>query len=116
MQAGRLQEGPGPKEKLITFCENQGSVVRGWGLQLDCAVLSLSHVQLFATSWTLARQAPLSVGFPRQEYWSGLPFPSPGGLSHPGREPASLLFPAFVGEFFTTSGIIDVQILALTVS
>ena len=40
----------------------------------------LSHVQLVMTPWTVARQAPLSTGFPRQEYWSGLPFPSPGDL------------------------------------
>ena len=54
----------------------------------------LSCVQLFATSWTLARQAPLSMGFPRQEYWSGLPFPSPGDLPHPGIELVSLVAPA----------------------
>ena len=41
---------------------------------------SLSHVQLFATPWTVALQAPLSMGFSRQEYWSGLPFPPPGNL------------------------------------
>ena len=49
----------------------------------------LSHVQLFGTPWTGARQAPLSMGFPRQEYWSGLPFPSPGDLPDPGMEPES---------------------------
>ena len=47
------------------------------------------HVQLFATPWTVARQAPLSMGFSRQEYWSGLPFPSPGDLPDPGVEPKS---------------------------
>ena len=48
------------------------------------------HVQLFATPWTVARQAPLSMGFSRQEYWSGLPFPSPGvGIPDPGIEPTS---------------------------
>ena len=48
------------------------------------------HVQLFATPWTVARQAPLSVGFSRQEYWSRLPFPSPGdGIPDPGIEPTS---------------------------
>ena len=52
-------------------------------------VKSLSLVQLFATSWTVARQAPLSIGFSRQEYWSGLPFPSPGDLPNPGIEPGS---------------------------
>ena len=46
---------------------------------------SLSHVQLFATSWTVACQAPPSIGFSRQEYWSGLPFPSPGYLPNPGK-------------------------------
>ena len=52
-------------------------------------VKSLSHVQLFATPWTVAYQAPLSIGFSRQEYWSGLPFPSPGDLPNPGIEPES---------------------------
>ena len=47
----------------------------------------LSHVRLFATPWTVAFQAPSSVEFSRQEYWSGLPFPSPGGLPNPGIEP-----------------------------
>ena len=49
-------------------------------------VKSLSCVQLFVTPWTVARQAPLSMGFSRQEYWSGLPFPSPGDLPNPGIE------------------------------
>ena len=50
---------------------------------------SLSHVRLFATLWTVAHQAPLSMGFSRQEYWGGLPFPSPGDLPDPGIEPRS---------------------------
>ena len=50
---------------------------------------SLSRVRLFATPWTVAYQAPLSMGFPRQEYCSGLPFPSPGDLPDPGVEPRS---------------------------
>ena len=49
----------------------------------------LSHVRLFATPWTVAHQAPPSMGFSRQEYWSGLPFPSPGDLPDPGIEPRS---------------------------
>ena len=52
-------------------------------------VKSLSRVRLFATTWTVACQAPLSMGFSRQEYWSGLPFPSPGDLPDPGIEPRS---------------------------
>ena len=52
-------------------------------------VKSLSRVQLFATPWTVAYQAPPSMGFSWQEYWSGLPFPSPGDLPDPGIEPGS---------------------------
>ena len=58
----------------------------------------LSHVQLFVTPWTVAHQAPLSLGFSRQEYWSGMPFPSPGYLPNPGIEPESLSSPALAGE------------------
>ena len=61
-------------------------------------VKSLSCIQLFATPWTVACQAPLSVGFSRQEYWSGLPFPSPGDLPNPGIEPRS---PALYTDAFT---------------
>ena len=52
-------------------------------------VKSLSHVRLFATPWTAACQAPLSMGFSRQQDWSGLPFPSPGDLPNPGIKPRS---------------------------
>ena len=52
-------------------------------------VKSLSRVWLFATPWTVAYQAPPSMGFSRQAYWSGVPFPSPGDLPHPGTEPGS---------------------------
>ena len=55
---------------------------------------SLSHVRLVVIPWTVARQAPLSMGFPRQEYRSGLPFPPPGDLPHPGIKPASPASPA----------------------
>ena len=57
--------------------------------QVKSKVKSLSHVPLFATPWTVAYQAPLSMGFSRQEYWIGLPFPSPGDLPDPGIEPRS---------------------------
>ena len=59
---------------------------------------SVSHVQLFVTPWTIACQAPLSMGFLRQEYWSGLPLPTPGGLPDPRIKPVS---PALAGGFFT---------------
>ena len=69
---------------------------RLWLLKVKAELLS--HVRLFATPWTVARQARLSMGFSRQEYWSGLPFPSPGDLPDPGIEPGS---PAFQVRFFT---------------
>ena len=59
-------------------------------LDLKMKVKSLSHVWLFATPWTVAYQAPQSTGFSRQEYWSGLPFPSPGDLPHQGSNPGLL--------------------------
>ena len=71
---------------------------------LGCVVLShFSLAQLFATPQTAAHQTPLSMGFSRQEYWSGLPCPPPGQLSDPGIELVSLLSPALAGGFFTTS-------------
>ena len=56
---------------------------------------SLSRVRLFATPWSIAHQAPLSMGFSREEYWSGLPFPSPGDLPNPGIEPRSPALQAY---------------------
>ena len=62
--------------------------------QVKVKVKLLSHVRLFATPWTVAYQPPPSMGFLRQEYWNGLPFPSPGDLPDPGTEPRSLAFQA----------------------
>ena len=61
-----------------------------WSLMKVKVKESLSRVRLFATPWTIAYQAPHSMGFSRQEYWSGLPFPSPGDLPEPGIKPESL--------------------------
>ena len=66
----------------------------------------------FATPRTVAHQAPLSMGFPRQGYWSGLPFPSPGDLSDPGLEPRSPVSPVLAGGFFLTSATWEAQIVA----
>ena len=63
----------------------------------------LSRIWLVATSWTVARWAPLSMGFPRQEYWSGLPFPTRRDLPNPGIKPMSLACPPLAGGFFTTN-------------
>ena len=62
-----------------------------------------SHVQLFAAPWTVACQAPLSMEFFQEEYWSGLPFPPLKNLPNPGIKPTSLVSPALAGGFFTTS-------------
>ena len=69
---------------------------------------SLSRVQLFVTPWTVAYQASPSMGFSRQEYWSGLPFPSPGDLPHPGIEPRS---PALQADAYKLSLIIKTQLI-----
>ena len=85
----------------------------GWSLQVHTNPLSrpilriwwwllLTPVRLFATPWTIAHQVPLPLGFPKQEYWSGLPFPPPGNLPHPGIEPEALMSPTLAGRFFTT--------------
>ena len=62
----------------------------------------LSRVQLSATTWIVAQQSPLSMGFSRQEYWNALPFPSPGYLPNPGTEATSPVSPVLAGRFFTT--------------
>ena len=62
----------------------------------------LSCIQLFAIPWIVAHQAPLYMEFSRQEYWSGLPFPTPGDLPDPRIEPVYLVSPAMAGRFFTT--------------
>ena len=72
-------------------------------LQQLCCAKSLSHVWLFEIPWTVAHQAPLSMGFSRQEYWSGLPCPPPGDLPDPGTDPVSLKSSALTGRFFTAS-------------
>ena len=71
-------------------------------IAMKVKVKSLSHVRLFATLWTVAHQAPLSMGFSRQEYWSGLPFPSPGDFPDPGIEPR---FPALQADALTSETV-----------
>ena len=74
-----------------------------------CMLSYFSCIQLFATLWTVAHQAPLPRGFSRQEYWSGLPCPPPGDLPNPGSEPVSLMSPELAGRFFTIHTTWDVQ-------
>ena len=68
-----------------------------------CMLSRFSHVWVFATLWTVAREAPLSMGFFRQKYWRGFPCLPPEDLPNQGTEPASLTSPALAGRFFTTS-------------
>ena len=69
-------------------------MLRDFFIAYHACIQSLSHVQLFATPWTVAHQNPMSMEFSRQEYWSGLPFPSPGDFPDPGIEPGSPELPA----------------------
>ena len=64
-------------------------------------LIHFSRVQVCAMLWTAVRQAPLSMGFSGQEYWSGLPCPPPGDLPDPEIEPMSVIFPTLAGGFFT---------------
>ena len=73
-------------------------------------VKSLSHVQLFVTPWTVAYQAPQSMEFSKQEYWSGLPFPSPGDLPNLGIEPGS---PALQADTLLSEPPVLIPILLL---
>ena len=68
-----------------------------------CVLSHFGRVRLFATLWTVARQAPLSTRFSKQEYWSGLPCSPPGDLPDPGIKSESLMSPALEGGFFTTT-------------
>ena len=79
---------------LGMYCTNEKKLFISYALKMKVKVKLLSRVWLFVTSWTVAHQAPPSMGFSSQEYWSGLPFPSPGDLPNPGIEPGSPAFQA----------------------
>ena len=76
-----------------------------------CVLSCFSRVRLFATLWTVAHEAPLTMGFSRQEYWSGLPCCPPGDLPNPGIKPMSLASSALAGVFFTTSATWEVWLV-----
>ena len=79
--------GDSERQRSLAHCSSWSSKVRKYLATEKKEVKSLNHVQLFVTPWTVAHQAPLSMGFSRQEYWSGLSFSSPGDLPNPGIEP-----------------------------
>ena len=76
-------------------------------------VCVLSRVRLFATLWTVAHQAPLSMGFSRQEYWSRLPCPPPGDLPDPGIKPASL-YVSCIGRQVTQAGYLHLPLAPIS--
>ena len=81
-----------------------GEPISGYQRQRIRKSLSRSVISdFFATPWTVAHQAPLSLGFSRQEYWSGLPCHPPGDLLNPGIKSMSLMSPALAARFFTAS-------------
>ena len=75
------------------------------GISVNVLLSRFIHVQVFGTLWSVALQAPLSMGFSRQEYWSKLPCPPPRDLPGPVIKPASLMFPALAGGFFITTSV-----------
>ena len=94
------------RENVSTTSRTQKIFLRvHWILKYGflCVLSHFSYVWLCATLWTVVHQAPLSMGFSRQEYWSGLLCPSPRNISDPGIEPPSLMYAALAGGFFTTS-------------
>ena len=82
--------------------ENSTKVSQTVNIELPCMRILNHFSHDFATLWTIAHQVPLSMRFPRQEYWSALPCPPPGDLPNPGIKPTSL-YSALAGGFFTTS-------------
>ena len=78
-----------PMSILPFYFGEEPQLLAGWQCTQPSEVELLSRVWLFATPWTVAHQAPPPMGFSRQEYWSGLPFPSPGDLPNPGIKPGS---------------------------
>ena len=106
--AGELHGTSGSTEhSLITLLEM--TLFLGLLSKSNIKLSCFSLVQLFVTLWTTAGQTPLSVGFSRQEYWSGLLFPPPGDLLDPGIKPSSLMSPALAGRFFATSATWEAQ-------
>ena len=82
---------------IKTRCQGNGTLAT----EHACVLSPLPT--LFVTPWTSAHQAPLPMGFSRQEHWNGLPFPPPGDFHDPGIKPMSLKSPVLAGRFFTTS-------------
>ena len=102
----------------LLLCYDSCSLIRVSPISpLMCSgAKSLSHVWLFGAPWTVAHQASLSMGFSRQEDWSGLPHTPPGYIPDPGIKSLSLMSPALAGRFFTTRAIWKALILSYLLS
>ena len=97
---GKARKGRVNSLGLTSVSNSNGLWAKGLGS--SCLECVLSHVRLFTISWTVACQAPLSMKRSRQEYWSGLTFPTLQNFLDPGIEPESLASPSLAGRFFTT--------------
>ena len=102
---------------IWTTRETQDTILKAHKIgyiKVECACLLglFNHVWLSAALWTVALQAPLSVGFSRQEYWSGFPCPPPGDLPDSRIKPVPLMSPALAGRFFTSSTTWEVLVVS----
>ena len=97
-------------EALKYFDKTAFFVIVLWNNMCACMLSCCSHFRLCATLWTKTCQVPLSMGFFRQEYWSGLPCPPPGNLPDPQIKLVSLKYPAMAGGFFPTSATWEVEV------
>ena len=107
MELGLAGEAQDSDDALAAAIAKTSVCVGGWvggcvQARVSTHALLLSHVQIFAAPGIVAHQAPLSVGFSRQEYWSELPFPTPEDVPNQGIKPSSLVSPSLAGGFFTT--------------
>ena len=100
-------------KRVVIEMEMRGHRLPGgineWGCHILCCAKSLQPCPTLCDLHTIAHQAPLSMRFPRQEHWSGLPFPAPGNLLDPGIRPTSHTSPVLAGRFFTTSATREAQ-------
>ena len=106
MEVRERQEGSEGENRWIRVCVHMCMYhvfIKTSRRAMNVCLLHAQSRLTLATPWTVGHQVPLSMGFFRQEYWSGLPFPPPGDFPNPGIESLSLVSPALAGGFFTTA-------------
>ena len=99
--------------KSLNFSDPQFPNLYNRANLVPCHAKSLQSCPTPCSLWAIAHQSPLSMGFSRQEYWNGLPFPTPGHLPDPGVKPVSLTSPVLADKFFTTSTTWEAPIFTL---